>query len=181
MNPRVWAGASGVITTSAPATTPAPTSGSLSKTIQEIQGTGAASPYLNQDVIINNVYVTGIVSSGFYVQEVPVVSAGDSSSGIFVYTTTPPTSISVGDQVSVVGKVIEHFEWTQISTPITTVVGSNKKFFEPVQLSLPLTDLAVLEKYESMIVSVVPASGDSLVVSEYFNLDRYGEFLEEEG
>jgi predicted extracellular nuclease len=181
MNPRIWAGTSDTtpapgITMSTPApATSSPTSAPTALTIQEIQGTGTVSPYVNVNATINNAYVTAIVSSGFYVQEVPVVSAGDASSGIFVFTTSRPTFVNVGDQVSVLGTVKEYFEWTEIANIATTVVGTTKKFFDPVELSLPATDLAVLEKYESMIVSVVPASGDSLVVSEYFNLDRYGE------
>lgn len=183
MDPRVWAGTGGVITTPAPGittstpspATQSPTSAPTALTIQEIQGTGTVSPYVNANVTINNVYVTAIVSSGFYVQEVPAVSAGDASSGIFVFTTSRPTFVSAGDQVSVRGTVKEYFEWTEIANIATTVVGTTKKFFDPVELSLPVTDLAVLEKYKSMIVSVVPAIGDSQVVSEYFNLDRYGE------
>ena len=195
MTPRYWAGAATVVTaapitsvptspfTTAPVTaspvTPAPTTPTL--TIQAIQGTQDASPYVGQTVLINNAFVTAIVYNGFFIQEVPTLGP-DASSGIFVFTGASIPQIVIGNQVSVRGTVQEFSGWTEIASSTTTVIGNSSFFFSPVTLTLPLSSKCCgqgsFESYESMLVSVGPSAGDNLVVSEYFNLDRYGKDYE---
>ena len=194
MTPRYWAGAATVVTsapvsltptssfTAAPATAApvslAPTSPTL--TIQAIQGTQDVSPYVGQTVLINNAFVTAIAYNGFFIQEVPTLGP-NASSGIFVFTGSSIPHIVIGNQVSVRGTVQEYFGWTEIASIATTVIGNSSLFFSPVTLALPIASKCCsqgsFESYESMLVSVGPSTGNSLVVSEYFNLDRFGEFL----
>ena len=207
MTPRYWAGAL-TATTPAPATsitnspasapvtatptssvtlspvtaspvTPAPTTPTL--TIQAIQGTQDVSPYVGQTVLINNAFVTAIVYNGFFIQEVPTLGP-DASSGIFVFTGASIPQIVIGNQVSVRGTVQEFSGWTEIASSATTVIGNSSFFFSPVTLTLPISSKCCgqgsFESYESMLVSVGPSAGDNLVVSEYFNLDRYGKVYE---
>lgn len=152
--------------------------------IPSIQGTGSESPLKGQNVKVCGVYVTAIVFNGFYVQE--DLNSGDSStsssspmasSGIFVFTGATPSDIVVGDPVDVVGTVQEFFDLTELTSVTYTKLDVGQVFVAATPLVLPLDSIDDFERYESMLVSVQAngMSPSSLVVSEYFNLDRFGE------
>lgn len=144
-------------------------------TIQDIQGTGGSSNYEGQIVTICGAYITAIVYNGFYIQEEPEESNIKSSSGIFVITTSSTSQIQKGVQVDVTGSVAEFYGWTQISdAAVDPVSGGSTKAFAPIEIELPVSDLSVLERYESMLVSFVPTAGNVISVSDFFDFDRYG-------
>ncbi|NJL29994.1 MAG: hypothetical protein HC897_19930 [Thermoanaerobaculia bacterium] len=92
-------------------------------TIPELQGSGAASPFEGQTVMVENVVVTCVAPDGFFIQD-PVGDANAATSdGVFVFTSTAPT-VGVGDQVDVTGQVQEFFDNTEISSPTINVDAS---------------------------------------------------------
>ncbi len=94
--------------------------------IFEIQGSGLTSPYADQVVRSNANIVTALDTDGFYMQTPDGRDDADvfTSNGIFVYTGSAPT-VSVGDQVNVLGEVIEFFEFTEFSNGVTVDVLTN--------------------------------------------------------
>ena len=146
--------------------------------IAEIQGSGAESPLEGSEVAIAGVVVGDFQTDpdgnnplrGFNVQD-----AGDSdpatSDGIFVFNDAVP--VSVGDVVHVVGTVVEFNGLTEISAGTVLVCDTGAALPAPVALSLPVASLAEFEAVEGMRVTFP----QDLVISEYFNYDRFGEIV----
>ncbi|HYE15660.1 MAG TPA: hypothetical protein VD968_14545, partial [Pyrinomonadaceae bacterium] len=127
--------------------------------ISQVQGSGASSPLVGQTVSVRGV-VTLIKSNGFFVQE--EVGDNDSdpntSEGVFVFTSSAPP-ISVGDNVTVTGEVVEFNGLTEISTPGGGIVVTNSTgntLPTAVTIDTTILDPAAgptqpqLEKYEGM-------------------------------
>ena len=97
-------------------------------TIPEIQGAGLTSDA--EGVLVRTTgIVTAVDSNGFYFQD--ALGDGDdaTSDGLFVFTSSAP-SVSVGDEVEVVGRVLEfgggsNLSLTQISRPSSVTVNSS--------------------------------------------------------
>ncbi|MBD2451355.1 ExeM/NucH family extracellular endonuclease [Nostoc sp. FACHB-152] len=143
--------------------------------IYEIQGSGASSPLVGQNVTIEAVVVGDFQGSsgldGFYVQEAVGDGNAATSDGIFVFA---PNSIdvSVGQTVRLTGTVGENFNQTQISNISgLSVVGSDA--IAPTIIDLPVNATTDLERYEGMLVTFP----ETLTVTENFNLGRFGEVL----
>jgi predicted extracellular nuclease len=91
--------------------------------IWQIQGAGAASPFVGQVVTTEGNVVTAVGPEGFFIQtpDARADASVDTSNGIYVYTGTAPT-VTVGDVVNVEGEVVEYFDFTEFSNnPIVTV------------------------------------------------------------
>ncbi len=117
--------------------------------------------------------------SGFYLQEEAADSDGDetTSEGIFVYAGPDvPAGLEVGELVRVTGTVGEYTttgaSQTQLRDPSIEVIGEAAAI-APTPVSLPVESVTTWEQYEGMLVELV----DTLVISEYFNYDRYGEVV----
>ncbi|HYY59379.1 MAG TPA: lamin tail domain-containing protein [Pyrinomonadaceae bacterium] len=156
--------------------------------INEIQGSDATSPLLNQIVTTTGI-VTGKkagTSGGIFIQTPDNAvdtdaDAADTSEGLFVFTGSTVAAVNFGDQVRVTGRVTEFKRTgeldtlTQLSgTPAITVLPSDgtpppapltESIYDPAAASRN----AQLEKYEGMLVSV-----PSLTVTEPTN--SFGEF-----
>jgi phosphatidylserine/phosphatidylglycerophosphate/cardiolipin synthase-like enzyme len=118
------------------------------QTIVEIQGSGDASPYANQEVTTRGI-ITGTHVDGYYLQD-----GTDVRSGIYVYdqTYTP----SVGDSVEITGTVEEFFDLTEIKNlSAFTIFSSGNPL--PAPLSLATNDVNQ-EDYEAMLVQVTQAT-----------------------
>lgn len=157
--------------------------------ISEVQGDGASSPLNDQDVIVEGI-VTSLFTSqdvldGLFVQEEDA-DADDSaatSEGVFVFCRgSCPTDVAAGDLVEVAGEVDEFFGMTQIvSTSAVggsiSIVSSGHPLPTATAVSLPAGGstraAATFESVEGM-VAVFPGT---LVVSEYFELARYGQLV----
>lgn len=155
--------------------------------IADVQGNSDTSPYEGRVVT-----VTGIVSGdfqdgdaddarnlgGFFLQAVSPDDDPLTSDGIFVFDGDGPgTDVVAGQAVQVQGTVAEHFGETQINASSVTITGSGE--IESTILELP-TDtrlnsdgeaIADLERFEGMLVTLASPA----VVTEAFNLGRYGE------
>ena len=157
--------------------------------IYEIQGSGDASPLAGQNVSAIGIVTgdfqdaTGIDGdlNGFYLQE--EVGDGDAatSDGIFVFDGfSPDVDVRPGDKVRVIGSVAEFFGETQINALGGSVEVIGDGSVAPVPVTLPNgtsrqngrgETIADLEQYEGMLVQF-----DGVYeVTEYFNLDRFGE------
>lgn len=144
--------------------------------IHEVQGAGDTSPLVGERVVVHGVVVDdqegpGPMLGGLFVQEEDADTDGDpgTSEGVFVHTGGADTA-SVGDEVRVTGVVEERYGNTQLGDTEVEVLGTAPTP-SPTSLSFPLADESDLEAVEGMTASFE----QELVVTEYFDYDRYGE------
>jgi predicted extracellular nuclease len=111
--------------------------------IHDIQAARHLSPFDNRSVSDVVGIVTARRSNGFFMQDAATDSDPGTSEGIFVFTSTAPANVSVGDSVRVSGRVVEHraganaetnanLTVTQISSPVVTVLSSGNPLPAPV-------------------------------------------------
>ncbi len=98
--------------------------------IWEIQGSGPASPLVDQVVRTEDNIVTALgfsagVANGFFIQtpDARADASAETSNGIFVYTGSVP-AVQVGDQVDVTGTVSEYYDMTELGDATFTVDSS---------------------------------------------------------
>jgi hypothetical protein len=101
--------------------------------IHEIQGAAHISPKVGQNVSGVSGIVTAKRTNGFYMQDPSPDADPATSEGIFVFTSSSPTSVNVGDSVKVNGRVSEfrpggassaNLTTTELITPTITVLSS---------------------------------------------------------
>lgn len=153
--------------------------------IHAVQGAGEVSPLLGEIVTIQGVVVGdfqkgdgdepfGTNLGGYAVQEQDAYVDDDprTSEGIYVYDSR--TDLGVGDLVRVTGRVTEYQGLTELTNVEEVVVcATGLPLPTPASITLPLADVAEWEAYEGMLVTFP----QELVISEYFDFDRYGEIL----
>lgn len=147
------------------------------------------SPLNGQTVTIEGVVVADFQGSGanglrgFFIQEEIADQDTDAatSEGLFVFTgNTPPLDVQEGQKVRVTGAVSEFFGMTQLTAStagsISLIDGGNNL----AQVQTATIDLSIVgdvddyyEQFEGMRVQF----SDKLVVSEYFELARYGQIV----
>jgi predicted extracellular nuclease len=151
--------------------------------ISTIQGSGASSPIVGQTVTIEAVVVgdyqqgngTDGDLSGFFVQEQDADTDNNltTSEGLFIFDgSSPAVDVNVGDVVEVTGEVTEFFGLTQLSN-VTVSIQASDSLPTPATVNFPVTAVEDLEAYEGMQITIP----DTLFVTEYFNLDRFGEVV----
>ena len=134
-------------------------------TIQEIQGEGATSPFINGYPYITeqDYFVKGVVSAittgltkGFYLQALDDDYNANTSEGLFVHTNQSSSDLKPGDVVCVKGKVQEYYNLTQLK-------AENNQWEKQDQQAAPqATAIEILpsdanfeqtlERYEGMLV-----------------------------
>ena len=138
--------------------------------INAIQGSGAISPLINQEVTTTGV-VTARKSNGFFLQtpDADVDAAPNTSEGLFVFTSSAPAA-AVGDAVSVVGTAGEFFGLTQVASSNldVTITSSGNSLPTAVNLTPSILNPAgafdQLERFEGMrlhagaLVSIAPTN-----------------------
>src|ERR687884_1193560 len=101
--------------------------------IHDIQGASHVSPKAGQTVSNVNGIVTAKRTNGFYMQDPSPDADPATSEGIFVFTSSAPSSVNVGDAVKVNGRVSEfrpggasstNLTTTELTTPTTTILSS---------------------------------------------------------
>src|SRR5207302_3225407 len=109
--------------------------------IHDIQGAAHVSPKNGQTVSNVQGIVTAKRSNGFYIQDPNPDSDPATSEGIFVFTSSSPTTVSVGDAVTVSGKVQEfrpggassgNLTTTALSGPTIAVVSRGNPLPPPI-------------------------------------------------
>ena len=149
--------------------------------IYTVQGSGAASPLVGMDVSIegivvgdfqNNASVDNGDLNGFHIQD--PIGDGDAatSDGVFVYG-PGAMDVAIGDAVRVRGSVSEYNGLTEVSASQVWQCSTGNALPTAAELSLPVTNVDDFEPYEGMYVTFPQA----LVISEYFNFDRFGEIV----
>lgn len=154
--------------------------------IHAVQGSGATSPLVGSTVTVEGVVVGDYQTQGsgqlrgFFLEEEDADQDADpaTSEGIFVFCSSCPTPVAEGERVRVTGIVSEFFGMTQVSAttaPSVVVVEAGNHLAEitPAALDLPVTTPTVDEYYEAREGMRVTFA-DTLTVSEYFNLARFG-------
>lgn len=159
------------------------TCGSAFTPIPAIQGSGLATPIpgivTTEGVVVGDFEGTAS-ASGFYLQDAIGDADPATSDGIFVFTGTS-NLVNVGDKVRVTGFARERFNLTTLNgsnsntaaVPAANIVPCGSGSVTPTDVSLPFADTNVPERYEGMLVRFP----QSLVISEYFNYDRFGEIV----
>ena len=145
--------------------------------ISELQGEGAASPFVNNNVRVKGVVVGDFqgedLLQGFYLQEEEFDQDDNrfTSEGIFVFEAGPPLlDVALGDVV-VVEATVQEFNG------LTELVDVQVAFCEKTEQPVPeiignwenSEDFA--ERYEGMLVTFP----DSLFITDIDNVDRFGE------
>ncbi len=147
--------------------------GATAVPIYTIQGTGATSSYVNQQV-----ETTGIVTAvfnqpgkigGFFIQDEGGDNNSSTSDGIFVSNTS--TSVQAGDKVRVTGTVSENNGRTQLSSVTINEVISKNNALPVLEMIFPDDFSGIWENYEGMLIKF----DQTLYVSSATNVLRYGE------
>ncbi|MEM9651267.1 MAG: ExeM/NucH family extracellular endonuclease [Actinomycetota bacterium] len=154
--------------------------------IHEVQGSGAFTPLSGQNVRVQAIVTSTLedddVLDGFYLQEEDADADADpaTSEGVFVFCRgNCPAGLAVGDQVTATGIATEFNDSTQIdmTSGTATIDSSGNTLPSASSVNLPApagTNLpATFESVEGMLVTFP----DKLVVSEYFQLARFGEVV----
>ncbi|WP_323960241.1 ExeM/NucH family extracellular endonuclease [Arthrobacter sp. JZ12] len=147
--------------------------------IDQIQGTGEATPYNGQTVTTRGVVTAAYPTGGFngYYIQTPG-TGGDlaadhvASDGIFIYSRATVAEVAVGDFVEVTGTAGEYYGLSQI----TVEAGGMTKLSEPAEAVKAATtaypaDNAGREALEGMLLH---PTGEFTVTDNY-QLNQYGE------
>ncbi|MET2855178.1 ExeM/NucH family extracellular endonuclease [Vibrio owensii] len=150
-------------------------------TIQDIQGEGDTSPFIDGYPYITDEdhFVTGVVTAvttgltkGFYLQALENDNNDKTSEGLFIHTDAADTELKAGDVVCVKGKVQEYYSNTQLASDANSYVKTGTSDIPRV------TDLVIkegetlrdaLERHEGMQVELTSAS--DLFVTRNFSYD----------
>ncbi|HDZ9231312.1 TPA: GlyGly-anchored extracellular endonuclease Xds [Vibrio cholerae] len=138
-------------------------------TIQQIQGEGSTSPYIQGYPYITNedFFVKGVVSAvttgltkGFYLQALEDDYNPNTSEGLFVFTNQSSSDLAPGDVVCVKGKVQEYYNLTQLKVENNQWVKQGQQAAPQAQAIeiLPSDEhfAQTLERYEGMLVKTTP-------------------------
>ncbi|MBE3637132.1 ExeM/NucH family extracellular endonuclease [Mangrovicoccus algicola] len=160
--------------------------------IGAVQGSGAESEMTGQQVKLSGVIVGNYTAEGeldgVYLQSTAAGADGDAatSDGIFVYlgdSLADLPELAEGDLVTVTGTVDEYFGQTQIDTVTSLTVEAADQLdqVEAAVISLDGTGSYLsaegYEAVEGMLVTIE----DTLYVSEYYQLARFGQVTLTEG
>jgi len=151
--------------------------------IYAIQGSGLSA------AITGTVTTKGVVvgdfegtaaASGFYLQDLNGDGDPATSDGIFVYTGSSDL-VSIGQVVRVTGYARERFSQTTLNgsnsnssaVPASNIVQCGTGSVPATDVNMPFANATDPERFEGMYVRFP----QSLVISEYFNYDRFGEIV----
>lgn len=154
--------------------------------IHDVQGSGAATPIPGSTVTVEGVVVADFQGAnqlkGFFLQEEDADADANpaTSEGIFIFCNACPNGVAEGQRVKATGVVSEFNNMTEITASaagsvVVTDAGNHLAEVTPTPISLPIAgDVDVFyEAREGMKVTFV----DTLTVSEYFELGRFGQII----
>ena len=149
--------------------------------IYSIQGSGPNAAITGnlttQGVVVGDFEGTA-ANSGFFIQDPNGDGDPATSDGIFVFTGSS-NLVSPGRLVRVTGFARERFNQTTINgsnsntAAVTNVVDCGTGTVLPTDVTLPFANADFPERYEGMLTRFP----QPLVISEYFNYDRFGELV----
>jgi uncharacterized repeat protein (TIGR01451 family) len=151
--------------------------------IHDVQGNGSATPIPGATVSVEGVVTANFQGTsklqGFFLQEEDADADADplTSEGILIFCSSCPTPVAEGQRVRATGTVSEFNNMTEITAstaPSVVVTDAANHLAEvtPAPVDLPVAgDINTFyEACEGMLVTFV----DTLTVSEYFELARFG-------
>src|SRR3954451_6907935 len=163
-------------------TAPQPPAPAEPHTIEEIQGTGSASPLQDQRVVTQGVvtaaYPTGGFS-GFYLQTPGTGADADSDShrasdAVFVYLGAAPATAypAIGDYVAVTGQVSEFHGLTELNADTDGIkaLGDTDEAPTPAEVSWPASDV-----HREALEGMLTAPQGAFTVTDNFALNQYAE------
>jgi uncharacterized protein len=183
-------------TTSFTFTTGAGTATTLISAIQTNDDTSAAGTFTVEAIVVGDYQTQGSGQlRGFFLQEEDAEADTDplTSEGIFVFCSSCPTPVAVGDKVRVTGASSEFFGMSQLSGTTAgsvTVLSSGHTLPTPASVQLPVPGVpsgnlaaatAVINAYFEAFEGMLVTFPDTLSVSEYFELARFGQVILNEG
>ncbi|MBD2070191.1 ExeM/NucH family extracellular endonuclease [Leptolyngbya sp. FACHB-671] len=149
------------------------------------------SPLTGQNVTLEGVVVADFQLTnqlrGFFIQEETADQDGDAttSEGIFVFTgNNAPLDVQEGQVVRVTGNVSEFFGMTQVSATTADsikLVDGDNNIGQVTTASLDLPATGNIDDYYEQSEGMRVEFADTLYVSEYFELARYGQIVLTEG
>lgn len=151
--------------------------------IYSIQGSGSTAAITGnvttQGVVVGD-FETAAGLQGFYIQDPTGDGDPATSDGLFVFTGTANT-VNAGDVVRVTASARERFNMTALNgsndnaaaVPAGNIVNCGSGTVAVTDVSMPFASTTFLERYEGMYVRFP----QSLVISEYFNYDQFGEIV----
>ncbi|HXT21958.1 MAG TPA: ExeM/NucH family extracellular endonuclease, partial [Thermoanaerobaculia bacterium] len=158
--------------------------------IHDVQGNGAVTPMAGNTVAVEGVVVGNYQGNsklqGFFLEEEDADADADpnTSEGIFVFCSSCPTAVAEGQRVRVLGTAQEFSQMTEIAATtaaavVVTDAGNHLAEVTPAPIDLPVVGVVndFYETMEGMLVTFV----DTLSVSEYFELARFGQVILYEG
>lgn len=154
--------------------------------IHEVQGSGGTVAII--DLVIVEAIVVGDFQGGdqfrgFFIQEEDADADADpaTSEGILVYCGGCETDVAVGDKVQVTGWPGEYYGMSQIdaagSDGLVTLVSSDSTLPSAAPVDLPAAGSTVAELTLEHVEGMLATFPDTLVVSEYFQLARFGQLV----
>lgn len=159
-------------------TEPPPSGGE--KTIAEIQGTGATSPFAGQTVTTQGIVTAAYPTGGFngiYLQTPGTGGGTDAtpgaSDGIFVFgSNSGASTVSIGDHVQVTGAVSEFNGLTEITPAAGGVVpvSGSAAPVTPLVGAYPTTE-AAREAHEGELLALT----NTFTVTDTYSLNNYAE------
>lgn len=152
--------------------------------ISTVQGEGGTSALQGEDVTLEAI-ITMVTPGldGFFLQEQDKNNDDNplTSEGIFVYAGSGSgewlAQLSAGDQIRVSGTVTEYNSKTQLTVDRTSldILANDQPLPQSQVIQLPFANKQGLEAFEGMRVAIEALNGEPLVVTELYELGRYGE------
>ena len=154
--------------------------------IHDIQGSGdtsTAGTFTVEAIVVGDYQTQGSGQlRGFFLQEEDADADADpaTSEGIFVFCSSCPTAVSVGDKVRVTGGANDFIGMSQLSATSAgsvNVLSSGNPLPTPASIDLPASGSTRAELTFENIEGMLVIFTDTLYVSEYFELARYGQLV----
>ena len=152
--------------------------------ISTVQGEGGTSA-LNDENVTLEAIVTMVTPGmdGFFLQEEDEDNDDNplTSEGIFVYAGSGSSEwleqLSAGDQIRIGGTVSEFYDKTQLTADRSSldILALEQPLPQSQAIKLPFANKQGLEAFEGMRVAIKALDGEPLVVTELYELGRYGE------
>lgn len=149
--------------------------------IYSIQGSGPSAAVTGtvttEGIVVGDFEGTASLG-GFYFQDPTGDGNPATSDGIFVYTGAADL-VTAGQLVRVTGYARERFDQTTLNgsnsntSAVTDIVNCGTGSIAPIDVVMPFASADYPERYEGMLVRFP----QPLVISEYFNFDRFGEIV----
>lgn len=163
-----------------------PPSPPLEVFVHEVQGSGssvAITDLVKVEAVVTSLFEDNDVVEAFFLQEEDADADADpaTSEGILVFCNTGCGGIAVNQLVAVTGIPEEFFGMSQIDTTGSrgeiALAGDGTGQVSPTTVDLPAAASTIAEATFENVEGMLVTFPDKLVVSEYFQLGRFGQVV----